>query len=80
MKSRNVRIGFFVTKAIQLGLVTATLLFQACGGRSDDSPRAIAEEAYVFAYPLIESYKMLFALSLFEGSGAYEARFTMKVR
>ncbi len=64
------RIGFFVTKASVLGLVTATLVFQACGGRSDDSPRAIAEEAYVFAFPLLESYKMLFALALLEGCGA----------
>ncbi len=73
MRSRNIRVGFFVTKASRLGLVTAALLFHACGGRSDDSPRAIAEEAYVFAFPLLESYKMLFALSLFEGSGAYAA-------
>ena len=71
MRSRNTRSGFFVTKASRLGLVTATLLFSACGGRSDDSPRAIAEEAYVFAFPLLESYKMLFVQSLFEGSGAY---------
>ncbi len=73
MRSRNVSIGLFVTRASRLGLVTAMLLLQACGGRSDDSPRAIAEEAYIFAFPLLESYKMLFALSLFEGSGAYEA-------
>ena len=72
MRARNVRVGFFVTKASGLGLVTATLLFSACGGRSDDSPRAIAEEAYIFAFPLLESYKMLFAMVMFEGSGAYE--------
>ncbi len=65
MRSRNIRIGFFVTRASRLGLVTAALLSQACGGRSDDSPRAIAEEAYIFAFPLLESYKML------EGSGNY---------
>ncbi len=79
MRSREMRRGFFVTRASRLGIVTATLLLHACGGRSDDSPRAddstraIAEEAYIFAFPLLESYKMLFALSLFEGSGAYEA-------
>ena len=73
MRLRNMRLGFFVTKASRLGLLTATLLLHGCGGRSDDSPRAIAEEAYLFAFPLLESYKMLFALSLFEGSGAYEA-------
>ncbi len=72
MRPRNTKSGFFVTNASRLGLVTATLLFHACGGRSDDSPRAIAEEAYIFAFPLLESYKMLFALALFEGSGAYE--------
>ncbi len=72
MRSRNVRIDLFVTTASRLGLVAVTLLLHACGGRSDDSPRAIAEEAYIFAFPLLESYKMLFAQSLFEGSGAYE--------
>ncbi len=73
MRSRNMRIGFFVTKVSRLGLVIVTLLLHACGGRSDDSPRAIAEEAYIFAFPLLESYKMLFGMALFEGSGAYEA-------
>ena len=48
------RIGFFVTKVSRLGLVTTALLFHACGGRSDDSPRAIAEEAYIFAFPLLD--------------------------
>ena len=41
--------------------------------RATESLRALAEEAYIFAFPLLESYKMLFAMSLFEGSGGYEA-------
>ncbi len=72
MRLPQVRIGFFVTRASRLGLVIVALLFSACGGRSDDSAAAIAEEAYIFAFPLLESYKMLFAQTLFEGSGAYE--------
>ena len=58
------RLDFFVTYASRVGLATAMLLFSACGGRPDDttavddSPMAIAEEAYIFAYPLLESYKI----------------------
>ena len=58
-------------------LVTATVVV-GCRARSEasltpDEARAIAEEAYIFSFPILESYKMLFAQALFEGSGAYEA-------
>lgn len=64
-----------LTRALAQGLrsfAAATVLI-ACGERTAESPAAIAEEAYVFAYPLLESYKMVFAQALYEGSGAYEA-------
>ncbi len=54
-------------------MIAATVLVVGCGERAEDSPRARAEEAYVFAFPILEQYKMLFAMALFEGSGAYEA-------
>ena len=39
----------------------------------------IAEEAYIFAYPMIEHYKMMFAMAMYEGSGAYTAPFNVMV-
>ena len=35
----------------------------------------IAEEAYIFAYPMLENYKMMFALAIYDKSPAYEAPF-----
>ena len=39
----------------------------------------IAEEAYIFAYPMIEHYKMMFAMAMFKESGAYEAPFNVLI-
>ena len=35
--------------------------------------RQIAEEAYIFAYPMLDNYKMLFVMAIYKGSPAYEA-------
>jgi len=53
--------------------MAVVFLVAGCQEGAEPSPQAIAEEAYVFAYPILESYKMLFAQALFEGSGAFEA-------
>ncbi len=37
--------------------------------------KQIAEEAYTFAYPMLDHYKMMFAMSLYKESGAYEGPF-----
>ena len=39
--------------------------------------KQIAEEAYIFAYPMIEHYKMMFAMAMYKESGAYEAPFNV---
>ncbi|MGW8317127.1 MAG: DUF1254 domain-containing protein [Bacteroidales bacterium] len=46
---------------------------------SPDEAKQIAEEAYIFAYPMIEHYKMMFAMAMYEGSGAYAAPFSVMV-
>ena len=59
-------------------LLSVTLFLAACGAARDNSVtsediRAITEEAYVFSFPILEQYKMLFAQALYEDSGSYEA-------
>ena len=38
-----------------------------------EEARQIAEEAYIYAYPMLENYKMMFANAIYKGSGAYLA-------
>jgi hypothetical protein len=59
------------------GLVLMPLLLTGCGGPqtpslTSEQVRIIADEAYVFSFPILESYKMLFAQALYRESGAYE--------
>ena len=37
--------------------------------------KQIAEEAYIFAYPMLDNYKMMFAQAIYKQSPAYEAPF-----
>ncbi len=61
-----------------LCLVLAVGLLAGCGGGSTpgsvtpEEARAITEEAYIFSFPILDSYKMLFAMALYPDSGAYE--------
>jgi len=41
--------------------------------------KQIAEEAYIYAYPMLDNYKMMFAMAIYEGSPAYEAPFNQFV-
>lgn len=41
--------------------------------------RSIAEEAYIYAYPMLDNYKMMFALAIYEGSPVYEKPFNQFV-
>ncbi len=54
------------------------ILHSACQPRADltpDEAREIAEEAYIYAYPMLEHYKMMFAQAMYPESGAFEAPF-----
>jgi len=42
---------------------------------SPNEAKAIAEEAYIYAFPMIDHYKMMFAQAMYKESGAYEAPF-----
>ena len=44
---------------------------------SPKEAKAIAEEAYTFAFPMIYHYKMMFATAMYEESGVYEAPFNV---
>jgi len=39
----------------------------------------ISEEAYIYAYPMLENYKMMFAMAVYRDSPAYEAPFNQFV-
>jgi hypothetical protein len=39
--------------------------------------KEIAEEAYIFAYPMLDHYKMMFAMAMYPESGAYTAPFNV---
>ena len=40
-----------------------------------EQAKQVAEEAYIFAFPMLDNYKMMFAQAIFEGSPAYDAPF-----
>jgi hypothetical protein len=40
-----------------------------------EEAKQIAEEAYIFAYPMLDNYKMMFAQAIYTQSPAYEAPF-----
>jgi len=40
-----------------------------------EQAKQIAEEAYIYAFPMIDHYKMMFAQALYKESGTYEAPF-----
>ncbi len=42
---------------------------------SPEEAKQIAEEAYIFAYPMLDNYKMMFAQAIYKQSPAYEAPF-----
>ncbi|MCB2222399.1 MAG: DUF1254 domain-containing protein [Bacteroidetes bacterium] len=40
---------------------------------SPEEAKQIAEEAYIYAYPMLDHYKMMFAMAMYPESGAYTA-------
>jgi len=69
-------------------LVVSSLLTFGCSNTKESSvaldtklspkeAKAIAEEAYLFAFPMIYHYKMMFGLAMYKESGVYEAPFNV---
>jgi len=46
---------------------------------SPKEAKQIAEEAYIYAYPMIEHYKMMFVTAMYKESGAYNGPFNLFV-
>lgn len=42
-----------------------------------EQAKQVAEEAYIFAFPMLDNYKMMFAQAIYEKSPAYEAPFNI---
>lgn len=57
------------------------MVLSSCNQKQEtQSPKAakqIAEEAYIYAYPMIEHYKMMFVVAMYKESGVYEAPFNI---
>lgn len=54
------------------------LMFNSCSQEKKLTPeqaKHIAEEAYIYAYPMIDHYKMMFVMAMYPESGAYEVPF-----
>ena len=62
-------------------LLAISAMICSCSNQQEkvtpEQAKQIAEEAYIFAYPMIEHYKMMFAMAMYEESGAYEAPFNV---
>ena len=66
-------------KKLILLICISALFLTSCNHQTNkltpDEAREIAEEAYIYAYPMIEHYKMMFAMAMYPESGAYTAPF-----
>ena len=58
-------------------------VFTSCNQKQNsltpEQAKQIAEEAYIYAYPMLEHYKMMFAMAIYPESGAYEAPFNILI-
>ena len=58
------------------------LISSSCSQQNQLTPeqaKQIAEEAYIYAYPMLDHYKMMFAQAIYTKSGAYEAPFNVLI-
>jgi len=67
-----------------ISLVFLALIFTSCGDSAKkektvtpEQAKEIAEEAYIYGYPMIEHYKMMFVTAMYEESGAYQSPFNI---
>ena len=62
-------------------VVLAAVLLLSCGGDTTqvtpEQARAISEEAYIFAYPMIENYKTMYAQAINRDSGSFKGGFNV---
>jgi len=61
--------------AIVLAMTLSSALYAQKAEVSPKEAKAIAEEAYIYAYPMLDNYKMLFVQAVWDKSPAYEAPF-----
>ena len=66
-------------KNITIMMVGVLIALSSCNQKQEsltpEQAKQIAEEAYIYAFPMIDHYKMMFAQAIFKESGAYEAPF-----
>lgn len=67
---------YLAAVALIFGTTSCTEEKPSASPESDDVQQ-IAEEAYIFAYPMLEHYKMMFAMAMYPESGAYTAPFNV---
>ncbi len=65
-------------------LVFLALIFTSCGDSAKkentvttEQAKQIAEDAYIYAYPMIEHYKMIFVTAIYKESEAYTGPFNI---
>ena len=67
------KIKFLVVFAIGI------FAFSACNQKASEltpvEVKEITKEAYIYAYPMMENYKMIYVLKVWEDSPVYEAPF-----
>ncbi len=61
--------------AVVLAMTLSSALYAQKAEVSPKEAKAIAEEAYIYAFPMLDGYKMLFVQAVWEKSPAYEAPF-----
>jgi len=76
MKNQKTTISLI---AVTMLLLTGFLLNSCTRELTPDETKTIAEEAYIYAYPMLENYKMMFVQAVWDKSPAYEAPFNTLV-
>lgn len=61
--------------AVVLAMTLSSALYAQKAEVTSKEAKTIAEEAYIYAYPMLDNYKMLFVQAVWDKSPAYEAPF-----
>ena len=61
--------------AVVLAMTLSSAVYAQKAEVSPKEAKAIAKEAYIYAYPMLEHYKMMFALAIWKESPAFDAPF-----